>query len=254
MLVSHSTIWQIAMIDAATFVLAAFCYAALPVLPYSRASAGHHAGTVWEGWRVLQRHPSLRYAMTYLVMTVGLFQGFHTIARTALPMGMWGLAADGVTAVQMVTCLALVAAALCVSQWMCSARRSVRVAPAGLVCVTVFAMLVLLVTRQALPGFLAYFLFMFLFEVTYTTLTNHLVVTCPIDSLGPLHAVQQSLCMGAMLIVVFCAGLAMDHCGLPAVTLTMAVLAIGLAGIVALRERSAMSVAAAVPAEIPWHI
>lgn len=224
-LVERLTLVQIAAVDALTFGFAAACYLLLPA-GLRRPDAGGPPPTarVWRiAGRALSGRPALLANFHYLLLVTAVFQGFHNVARTPLPVGQLGLGAGGLMLLQVLSSTAIVAGALFVALFM--QGRGGRVSPALLVAGTAAAMVGAVTLRDPLASLALYTVFIFGFEVAFTKVQKDVIVDCPDEAIAHVSALANALQMASMMGVVFLGGGLMDRIGLAATALAVAAVA-----------------------------
>ena len=100
-LIEHASLLEVAIADAASFLIAAALYMTLPEHP-----ATNPRGPLWVKRPFKSGFDSLKaYGLVApffsLLLAVAVFQGWHNIARVALPMDVMRLGKAGVTWLQM---------------------------------------------------------------------------------------------------------------------------------------------------------
>lgn len=220
-LAERLTLPEIAVIDALTFGFAAVCYLFLPPEVH-RAAAGRRppTGRIWrEARRALARRPALLGNFHYLLLVTAIFQGFHNVARTPLPVGRLGLGADGLMLLQVLSSSAIVAGALFVTLFMQGPRG--RIHSALLVAATAAAMLGAVLLRNPVASLALYTVFIFSFEVVFTKVQKDLILDCPEEAMPHVSALANPLQMALMMAVVFLGGGLLDHIGIVATALVV---------------------------------
>lgn len=224
-LVERLTLPEIAAIDALTFGFAALCYLLLPA-EIRREGAGGPPPTarVWRAARrALAGRPGLLANFHYLLLVTAIFQGFHNVARTPLPVGQLGLGAGGLMLLQVLSSTAIVAGALFVALFMQGPRG--RVHPALLVAATAAAMVGAVLLREPVASLALYTVFIFGFEVAFTKVQKDVILDCPDEAIAHVSALANALQMALMMAVVFLGGGLMDHIGLAATAFAAAAVA-----------------------------
>jgi predicted MFS family arabinose efflux permease len=232
--VENLSLLAIALIDAGTFLLAALLYS-LVRSPEAKTAETAEVPTTqgklpdWgKAWKVLRREPQLIEYSVSLVILTGVYQGFHVIARTVIPIDILGTGPKGVTAYQVATCVGLVSAGIFVYRFMCGEAEK-RYNPLFSFAATSAAMISTVFVPNLTFGLVSYLLFIFLFEVNYTKCMNLIISRCPTEELSVILPSVNSATMTAMVVLVFGGGWAMDGWGFVPVTLCMAGAALMLA-------------------------
>jgi len=230
LVVEHLSLISIGAIDAGTFLVAAILYALVqPPTVESKAQVPMDAFSVWRKAKdVLSREHRLTEYVVSLVILTGVYQGFHVIARTVIPISILSVGPKGVTDYQIVTCVGLVSAGFFVYRFMCGEARG-QYNPLALFCITSLSMISTVFAPNLLTGLISYLLFIFLFEVNYTKCMTLIIDRCPSEELPILLPFINSATMIAMVLVVFGGGQAMDDWGFVPVTIGLAGAALLLA-------------------------
>jgi len=222
LLVMHVSLMTVCLIDAATFIFSAACYLLLPsVQAPPRAAGGPRRGAIADTLALLRRDRALWTSVGYLVAATGVFQGFHNAARTLLPIRNLALGDAAVMQLQMVSGAAIVAGAVLVP--LLGRRMQARAVPFG---VHALASLLLWACGQvgSLPLlFLAYFGFIFMFEVAFTAAQASLIQACRTEDMATLSAGSNALGTGLLIVCSLGSGWLSDHLPMPTVALLVAV-------------------------------
>lgn len=224
-LVMHVSLMTVCLIDATTFVFSAGCYLLLPKVGVpSRKATTARRGAILDTLTLMRGDRALWAAVGYLVAATGVFQGFHNAARTLLPIRHLGLADTAVMQLQMVSGTAIVGGALLVP--LLGRRTQMRAFAFG---VHVLASLSLWFTAQVgtpLALFIAYFGFIFLFEVAFTAAQASMIQSCPAEAMPTLSAGSNALGTGLLIGFSLLSGWLSDR--LPMSTVTLLVAGIGM--------------------------
>lgn len=213
--VGRFSIDVIAWTAGACSLFAAIVYALLRSQELAEAKPA--AAPTLRVWRevgiTMAQDRNLFRAFSQLVLVTGAFQGFHTVARTVLPIAVLGLAADSVTLLQVLASVAITAAAVFVGLFM--RKGTVLYCPAPpLIVATSFSVVAAVYLPSPAVAFAAYTIFIFLFEVSFTRCANDVVIACPPERIGYVSAAQQSLLVFGMTIAVLAIGYSADAIGL----------------------------------------
>jgi predicted MFS family arabinose efflux permease len=224
-LVVHVSLMTVCMVDAATFVFSAGCYLLLPkVCVPSRKSTTARRGAITDTLALMRSDRALWAAVGYLVAAIGVFQGFHNAARTLLPIRHLGLADTAVMQLQIVSGAAIIGGAVLVP--LLGRRAQMRALAFG---VHVLASVCLWFTAQVATLqslFLAYFGFIFLFEVAFTMAQASMIQSCRAEDMATLSAGSNALGTGLLIGFSLLSGWLSDRMPMPTVALLVA--AIGM--------------------------
>lgn len=206
LLAAQLTFLGVAVVAAGLSLIASLTYLALT----RSAVAPPRKASVTSAWAVFRRQPELLRNTLQIFVICGVFQGFHNIARTALPMKHLPLGVTAATHLQVISSVGIVLGALFVFRFMSDAKHSVFRHPVVLVGLTALAMpLPYLVTTPAI-SFALYFAFIFAFEVAFTRVQNQIIVTTPVAAIGHVAAFNQGVNTALMAVVILIGSAAID--------------------------------------------
>ncbi|WP_067450474.1 MFS transporter [Actinomadura macra] len=182
LLATRVSVTTAAAIDAATFVVSACCYLWLPRVSAPKAPPGAPGG-VWGTVRTtLRGRRELMLAAIYLVLAIGILQGFHNTARTIIPIRLLRLDDAEVMQLQIVSGSAIFLGAVAVPVLISRSGAGRYLNLMGVL----LAALGMGLLPQA-PGktglYLLYFAYMFVFEFIFTTAQATIIQRCPPSSL-----------------------------------------------------------------------
>lgn len=238
LLVGEVSVVTAGAIDAVTFTLSACCYRWLPAVSVPRAEGTTRRGLPAQVRATLSGRRGLIRAVVYLVLAVGVFQGFHSAARTVVPVRVLGQGESGVMNLQIVAGIALVLGAVAVPIVL---RRTTARTYQGLALngLTAAVMFLVCLTAQPWSLFAAYFGFLFLFEFAFTAAQGEVVQKCPATDLVALTSFTNALGTGLLIVCTLLAGALFDVLAVSTVGLLYAALAVaaGIALEVFLKSR-----------------
>ena len=169
-------------------------------------------------------------------MVTGIFQGYYYIARSALPIGHLGMSASAAALVQALISVSFIAGAAFVARWMRGGSRLADLLPP--LAQTSLASLFMagsVATQEPLIGVGAFLVFLFWYEVIYTSTNNIIMLSCAADEIGYVSCAKNGGLNLAMILVIIVGGLLVDAVGFEATTLLLA--AIVFLAIFGLRAR-----------------
>ncbi|MCG6122426.1 MAG: hypothetical protein MEP57_06935 [Microvirga sp.] len=185
-----------------------------------------------EALRASASDPRVFEALFRLVLVCGVFQGFHNIARTALPLVHLDAGGAAVGVLQVVAAAAIIAGVVTYRFAFAASDRLTGVAGVlGYVCAALLVAPAL--TRDAALSFSLYFAFIFTFELLFIHHQTRLVVAAKASAISVVSAFQYAVINLAMLTTAVGGGVLVDTIGLVA---TAAVFALGFAALSACRE------------------
>ncbi|WP_422768973.1 MFS transporter [Plantactinospora sp. WMMC1484] len=224
-MIGHLTILQIAMVDAATYLLAALCYAALRPRRRAHALEPTPTGAWRQVVRAMSADPRLARAFAYLLLSVMLLQGMNQLLRVWLPLEWLGLPAGGAAVAETVGLVGILTGLGIVARWMSSKIAASTVYPSVLLLAAAL-MASPLIGQHPLPVFAAYCGFTAAFEILYTKSFNDmLLLVRPVDA-PALMAVFYSTAFASMTITTLVASRFADSYGMPIVVLTASCLTV----------------------------
>ncbi|MDH6113896.1 putative MFS family arabinose efflux permease [Kitasatospora sp. MAP12-15] len=252
LLAGHVSVETAAAVDASTFVVSACCYRWLPQVSAPRAATARSDEPSRLGLRrqiagVLRGRPGLTRAVVYLIVAVGAFQGFHSTARTVVPIRVLHLGDASVMHLQIVCGLALVLGAIAVPVLL---RRMAPGRRLGLAAntATAGAMVLLPYASGPLTLFAAYFGYLFLFEFAFTAAQAEIIQDCPPSELVLLTSFTNATGNGLLVLCTLLTGGLSDVMDFRLVALLLAVLAAGAGLVAEVRVRRQVAIAAPVAA------
>lgn len=216
------TFLGVALVASVFSLVASVIYLGLAhasVAPPKRATGGGVTAT-------FRSHPELFRLSLQLFVICGVFQGFHNVARTALPMKHLALGVVGSTQLQLLSSIAIVLGALFVFRFMSEPKRTLLYHPSALIAATAIAMPLPYLVHSPVASFALYFAFIFAFEVAYTRVQNEVVVTTPVAAMGHVAAFNQGVNTASMAVVILVASATVDQVTVSLVALGWAALSV----------------------------
>jgi predicted MFS family arabinose efflux permease len=242
-LVECLSLLQIAVFDSITFAVSSAIY----FLLYHKNSGQEKADIIVDQrsstqiFKALLSKRPLVLASGLAVTNVGLFQGYHNVARTALPLGYFISGSMGVAMLQTVNILGIMAGLFFVSSYL--VRRKKDLLNSELVWFSMAGVLMSLplFTSDQTIGLVFYFCFAFCFEVAFVLLQNKIVLTASREELSILSLFNQSAMSGSMALCVLIVGRSVDRFGLLSATVSLSLVAISIAFCLVLKNLMARS-------------
>lgn len=210
-------------------ILAAFGYAVASLiyrigpLPLVRTGSGIVAPTA-DGLREFVRilkTSHLGVPFVGIMICTGLFQGFHNVARTAYGVEYLRLDVAALSYLQLTATAAVILGALFVGRFVLTGSPLAALKPMTWVLITAVSLQLILLTNMAVLGFSLYFVFIFLFEVSFTRIQNILIVRCPKERSVVFFSWLQALTTGGMALCVFALAALIDALGLQGALLSI---------------------------------
>ncbi|NWB98338.1 MFS transporter [Pseudomonas gingeri] len=204
LLVGTFSLLGVAAISAATFAFSALCYAGLPYVMTARQGDAKRRGVLMSNLAIVTKEPQLFAAFGYLCIATGVFQGFHNAARTILPIRVLGLPDSAVMQLQIVSALGIILGALAVSLL----PSLVRWKSFGLLANTMTAICLVLTTlvQNSVQLLVAYFLFIFLFEVSFTAAQSRLIQLSSSEDIVTITAGTNAFGSGLLIVCALLSG------------------------------------------------
>lgn len=161
-------------------------------------------------------------ALFGLVLVCGVFQGFHNVARTALPLVHLEVGGAAVGALQAVAACAIIAG-VATYRFLLAAGDRLGPASAGLGYACAALLVAPMLTRDVGLSFTAYFAFIFVFELLFMHYQTRLVVAAQARDISVVSAFQYAVINLAMLTTAVAGGALVDAIGLLPTSLLFAV-------------------------------
>ncbi|MEV4439436.1 MFS transporter [Streptomyces sp. NPDC049577] len=230
LLAGHVPVVVAAAIDAGTFVVSACCYRLLPAVSAPRAQSGARKGVLRQVGGALRGRRQLALAVVYLIAAVGVFQGFHSAARTVLPIRVLDLGDTAVMNLQIVSGLALVLGSVAVPVLL----RKIDLGPyrgALVNAATAVMMVVLPFASGAVSLYVYYFLYLFLFEFAFTVAQGHIIQECPADELVGVTTFTNAAGNGLLVVCTLLTGGLSDVLDFGTIALVLALVVVGASAV-----------------------
>ncbi len=226
LLAGHVSMTTAAAIDAATFVVSACCYAWLPNVSAPAQEPGTRRG-VWHSVSgTLRGSSELTRAVVYLVLAVGLLQGFHNAARTIVPIRLLHLGGTDVMRLQLVSGSAVFLGAVAVPVLLRRVETARR-----LNLLLTFAAAAAMGLLPHMPGamtlFGLYFGYMFVFEFIFTSAQATVIQRCPPAGLVALTSFTNAVGTGLLILCTLLTGGLSDVVAFGVIAVAMALVVAG---------------------------
>lgn len=216
--------WQVSIINAGLLFGSIGLYALLAFRPAIRPAKPQFFSYWKEVVGLLKKDKVVTAPLVHLIVITGLFQGFHYIARTTLPMEHLSLSLNNAALMQGFVSFAFLFGALWVSHLI---KRNIqsqrRYSLPFCILYTALALGASVITHIPWLGLTSYFFFLFFFEVAYSLENNTFTVQCPIEHLSYMNAFKSGAATAAMALMTMLYGLMVDWFGFATLTLLLAV-------------------------------
>lgn len=165
------------------------------------------------GKEVLKNSPEIKRHFFYLIIIVSAYQGFHTVARTVIPINNIGLGAQGVTLYQASASFALILSTFVVYKLVDSDNSFLK-NPVFLILASMICMIITVYPKNIYLGLVSYFIFVFVYEIAFIKCMNFMVVNCTKDKMKVLIPLSNSCLFGCLAFSVFVGGTLVDMIGI----------------------------------------
>lgn len=210
----------------AAHLLAALVFARLPApaaAPSVEGAAAHSVRAFAGALRQAASEPRVFEALFCLILVCGAFQGFHNIARTALPLGHLDAGSAEVGILQVISGGAIIAGVV-LYRWLFAARDGLAGVAGQLGYLCAGLLLATTLMGGVAASFAVYFAFILAFEFLFMHYQTRLVVAVEVGKITVVSAFQYAILNLAMLVTILAGGTLTDTLGL---TATAAVFAVG---------------------------
>ena len=214
-LIGRSSMLEIAMVDAATFLLSASLYAALQSRPPPNGSAARPTGLVKRTLLALRRDHHLARAMLYLVGTAILFHGFNHILRVWLPLKWLGLPASAAASFETIGVAGVIVGTVVVASLVSGKRRS-GLPTLAFVGLNTAVIATLIASKDPFSAAFAYFAYTATYEIVFLKVLNDIMLRAEPAEVPPLMVSYYGTVFAGMTLAALAVGSITDHFGLPA--------------------------------------
>jgi MFS family permease len=219
--------WPLPLVSAATCVFYLASAGTYALLGRTAPPTDRVPARGWAFWRevgdLLGAAPALRVPFWSLLITTAAYQGYHTIARTAFPLGYLDADRSAVAAMQVGTIAATALGSVAATAWI--AWRLRRPVPWMLFAATSVCLLLPWHVGRGPSAFLAYWTFMAIFELSFSLFQARLMKTCPRDAIATVSTASGMAGLAGMASVVVVGSMEADAVGLETTAWTIAVAA-----------------------------
>jgi predicted MFS family arabinose efflux permease len=206
----------IMIFSAALYATSASLYATLPENANAAESRPSLATNASDATSV----DHIYRAGLYYISSVGFFQGYHNLARTAFPVKQLGLGVDFVPVVQLLANFSYIVGAFLAAQVLL--RTSYRALPAILHFATIVLLASFPFLTDAAPGLFVYTLFGLFFEIGFCLHLRFAITRYRKDKLAPFVANINAIGMAIMVVIAYGGSLMVDKIGFSVTTFLIA--------------------------------
>lgn len=160
---------------------------------------------------LLQEHPALRLSLYQFIIFVSLFQGFFNVSRVLLPAHVLGL---GEVYVGLLQALNSVAALVGAVLFYRLGKYNLRPPPMPMAVVSGLFMMFAAFGNDIQSSYIAYFFYIFFFELTFFKLQSDLVRNTPTSAMPLIASVQYAGVYLGMIITIFVGSILVKYTGL----------------------------------------
>ncbi|MFF8715214.1 MFS transporter [Streptomyces sp. NPDC015184] len=225
-LVDRVPITTACAIDAATFLVSACCYRWLPAVTAPRSGTDGKRGVLGQVRAAARENPRLALSAGYFVVAVGVFQGYHNVARTTVPIRVLGLGDAAAMTLQLVSGVGLVAGAVA-APLLLQRVRAPRYLAAATNAATALAISVVPLAGGPIVMYGCYFAYLAVFEFSFTAAQAAMIQDCPPDRLLALTTFTNAAGNGLLILVTLAVGALSDVASFETITLALAAAAVG---------------------------
>jgi predicted MFS family arabinose efflux permease len=189
-LTARTSLFNIAVIDGLSFVVSAVLYYFAFDSQQAQRQVFSRSLRLLSALQTIYGRPILFLNLLLLLVSIGVFQGFHNIARSALPIGLLGLPESGLQITQLIFTVGVTLGAFFVSRYY-QRDSGLKIQPRTFIFLSALVMTTSCITRHVVSSFFFYFLYAFFFEVCFTKFKNELMLRTPKEEIGQVMAVVQ---------------------------------------------------------------
>lgn len=204
--------WQAMQITAVLFACAAF---AAFLLPRAKRPAGgvapQSAALIATFSNLMKTTPQLRRSFVSFIIFVSVYQGFFNVSRILLPAHVLNLSEGYVGLLQAVNSMAALAGAILYYKLN---KRGHRLAPLSMACASALFMMTAAYGGGFASSYIAYFFYIFFFELAFFKLQSDVVLATPADAMPLVASVQYAGVYAGMILTIFFGSLLVEHIGL----------------------------------------
>ncbi|WP_144170602.1 MFS transporter [Pseudomonas sp. Kh13] len=225
LLVSHVSLFHIAIIDGVSYLLSALCCIKMASTDDQRESRSSGFNSSWAGFAEIRRNENVRLYFMCFSFVVIFFQSYNQVARTWIPLAWLDLGLRKGIIGEMIGCIGIVAGLLVVNFFL-SSPKNVK----GLAFVSIFLTCLFVsapfVTISPILSLALYFVYMVFFEIGLMVSMNALLAACPQNRVASVMGLFYGFSFGGLTISGLSMAFAADYYRLPAVSLVLSVVAV----------------------------
>ncbi len=224
MLVEIAQLRAIALLNAAMVAVVVLLYMGLRLDP--KALATEAGGRFWSRTRsILQTNVAVRRPFIYLLLCTVLFQGYHQVQRTALPIQQFKLSPSEASLFQICAVAGVVLGTFSMAFLLSGRWRRAATLPRGMMLGALLSGACWLAGSPWLAAF-GYFLFMAVFEMTFLKSQSEMLLAASGKESASLMVAFYAIAECGMLAMTLAGGWLIDQVGGLIVTLGVSCLAL----------------------------
>ncbi|MCO5060269.1 MAG: MFS transporter [Rhizobiaceae bacterium] len=225
LIVERLSIGGIGLVAAGLLALSICCYLGLTLRDDTAAAKDRDFRLLARAATVLRTNAALRYALGYVFACTALFQGYHQIARTLVPMDRLGLTASQSSVFQLSAVAGILVGTVVVATFLTGERRRLVPLPAGMTATALFCVMPWM-TSSPIVALTGYFLFLAFFEITFLRAQNAMLLAADDTQIATAMVMFYALSYAGMAAVILVTGFLSDLFGGVPVALGVAAAAI----------------------------
>lgn len=180
----------------------------------------------WRDFLTNLRTLNLLGSFFALTFTVAIFQGIHNVSRSAYGIEFLKLGPSGISEIQLTATLGVLGGAFFVSRFMLSHQKLSKVSPNLLVLLTGISLPCLTMAQNHYMGHSLYFLFIFMFEISFTRIQNIIIKDCPGNLSSGIFSRVYAIIPVALSLMIFMMGYVIDEYGINFTYRTICILSV----------------------------
>lgn len=222
MMPSHAMV-----ITAVLFATATFAAFLLPPAQHPVTVATPRSAALIKTFsNLLTSSPQLRRSFWSFIVFVSVYQGFFNVSRITLPAHVLGLSEGYVGLLQAVNSIAALVGAIVYYKLN---KRGHRMAPYSMAGASAFFMMAAAGGGGLASSYIAYFLYIFFFELAFFKLQSDVVLATPPNAMPLVASVQYAGVYAGMIGTIFFGSLLVEHVGLFATSVVFVLFYLGAA-------------------------
>jgi predicted MFS family arabinose efflux permease len=203
-LVTRLSMFQIAIVDSITFGMSAILCSILSIST-TPSTTKQSSFRSFDTWGVIRNSNLLRSSLFHLVVLTGLIQGFHNIARTAVPVLHFDTGKVGIQNTQLAFTIGVTLGAILVLRSAVVKKHFYFNPSVYLVVACFFAVFALKMPTFEM-AMIFYFLFALTFEISFTKLQNNIVLNTNKNQVGNIFSFFQMVASLALVMFILLFG------------------------------------------------